>query len=433
MKTLKLLALLCISMPAFAQVALTTDASLPDASAMLDVKSVTRGLLAPRMTMVQRNAIVSPAHSLMIYQTDGTAGYYYNSGTPASPLWLRLSSGDNWGSQTVVVDAGYFVGNGTVGLPLSLSSMGATSGQVLKYNGTIWNNANDDTGPWSEDASYIYNSGSKDFGVGINKPTRKLTIAEGSSEAYMNIQNSSTGYSITDGLLLGMQGLDGWVTTYEAGNLKIGTSGAARMTIAPDGDIGIGTTSPTYKLDVAGPVNLNKALTGAALRCNGAEAIWYDGTYFSWGYGGTYNYFGDEVTIGTTAVPGYTLVVNGTAAKLSSSSWAILSDARLKNIHGNYNKGLKELTALQPVLYSYKPGNALELPTTSEQVGLIAQDVQKQFPEAVHTLKNGYLDLDMHSLNVAVINALKELKAENDALKARLEKLEKLLNTTTRQ
>jgi len=45
----------------FAQVGINTDNSTPDPSAMLDVKSTTSGMLVPRMTVDQRNAIVSPA------------------------------------------------------------------------------------------------------------------------------------------------------------------------------------------------------------------------------------------------------------------------------------------------------------------------------------------------------------------------------------
>lgn len=63
-----------------------------DASAMLDIDQVGKGLLIPRMTNAQRTAIASPATSLLIFQTDGTSGYYYNSGTPASPVWSQLSS-----------------------------------------------------------------------------------------------------------------------------------------------------------------------------------------------------------------------------------------------------------------------------------------------------------------------------------------------------
>lgn len=44
----------------------------PDASAALEISSTTRGLLLPRLTQVQRNAISSPATGLMIYQTDNT-------------------------------------------------------------------------------------------------------------------------------------------------------------------------------------------------------------------------------------------------------------------------------------------------------------------------------------------------------------------------
>jgi len=50
-----------------AQVAINTDASLPDGSAMLDIKSTARGMLMPRMTSAQRLAIASPADGLMVY------------------------------------------------------------------------------------------------------------------------------------------------------------------------------------------------------------------------------------------------------------------------------------------------------------------------------------------------------------------------------
>jgi hypothetical protein len=64
----------------------------PDGSAMLDVTSTTKGLLAPRMTAAQRAAIGTPATGLLVYQTDGTAGFYYNAGTSGSPVWVQLFS-----------------------------------------------------------------------------------------------------------------------------------------------------------------------------------------------------------------------------------------------------------------------------------------------------------------------------------------------------
>ncbi len=69
------------------------NTTTPDASAMLDVESTTSGMLVPRMTMVQRNAITLPATSLLIYQTDNTPGFYYNSGTSAAPVWIIIGGG----------------------------------------------------------------------------------------------------------------------------------------------------------------------------------------------------------------------------------------------------------------------------------------------------------------------------------------------------
>lgn len=62
----------------------------PDASAMLDVSSTSKGLLAPRMTAAQRAAITTPATGLVVFQTDGTDGFYYNAGTSGSPDWVQL-------------------------------------------------------------------------------------------------------------------------------------------------------------------------------------------------------------------------------------------------------------------------------------------------------------------------------------------------------
>ncbi len=71
----------------------------PDTSALLDITSSTKGILVPRMTGANKTAIVNPATGLLIYQTDGTAGFYYYSGaawkavTTAASQWV--SSGNN--------------------------------------------------------------------------------------------------------------------------------------------------------------------------------------------------------------------------------------------------------------------------------------------------------------------------------------------------
>jgi len=57
-----------------AGIAINTNSANPDASALLDMASTTKGMLIPRMTYVQRNGIVSPATGLLIYQTDFVSG-----------------------------------------------------------------------------------------------------------------------------------------------------------------------------------------------------------------------------------------------------------------------------------------------------------------------------------------------------------------------
>src|SRR6476660_4882769 len=49
----------------------------PNASSILEVKSTTKGVLIPRMTKTQRDAIASPVQGLLIYQTNSTPGLYY--------------------------------------------------------------------------------------------------------------------------------------------------------------------------------------------------------------------------------------------------------------------------------------------------------------------------------------------------------------------
>jgi hypothetical protein len=79
--------LLLASISLNAQVGIGT--TVPDASSILDVSSNTKGLLMPRLTTTERNAIVLPAEGLMIYNTTLDDGQI-NTGIPTSPVWEGL-------------------------------------------------------------------------------------------------------------------------------------------------------------------------------------------------------------------------------------------------------------------------------------------------------------------------------------------------------
>jgi len=102
------------SLPGKAQMAITIDGTLPATSSMLDVKSTNKGLLPPRMTAAQRNAIANPATGLTVYQSDTPSGLCHYSGSgwkqetgisvetfPASGN-LITSDGTNWIARKLV-------------------------------------------------------------------------------------------------------------------------------------------------------------------------------------------------------------------------------------------------------------------------------------------------------------------------------------------
>src|SRR5580765_4578658 len=64
----------------------------PNASSILDIVSTTKGILIPRMTITQRNAIKTPATGLLIYQTNNAPGFYYYTGT----VWKAITPKAGW-------------------------------------------------------------------------------------------------------------------------------------------------------------------------------------------------------------------------------------------------------------------------------------------------------------------------------------------------
>lgn len=139
----KILLFLCITLflsKGFAQVAISTSGLLPDGSAMLDVVSTVKGVLFPRLTMAQRDAIIFPANGLMIYQTDNTQGIYVNVGTGFSPSWgLAGSSGSGWTltGNSGTVDGTNFIGTSD-NVPFNIRVNNQKSGRIDQTLGNAY-------------------------------------------------------------------------------------------------------------------------------------------------------------------------------------------------------------------------------------------------------------------------------------------------------
>ncbi|GAB2609538.1 hypothetical protein GCM10027035_02370 [Emticicia sediminis] len=74
----------------------------PDQSAALEISSSNKGLLTPRMSLQQRNAIQNPATGLMVYQTDLLSGFYFYDGKEWKPMTSEtnansVADANNWG------------------------------------------------------------------------------------------------------------------------------------------------------------------------------------------------------------------------------------------------------------------------------------------------------------------------------------------------
>ncbi len=164
-------------------VGINLDGSAPNTNAQLDIKSTGlqgKGLLIPRMTQSQRTVNSSPggllnalgqlhggaAQGLMVYQTDGTQGFYYNTSTTATPSWSFLSSGGSGvtgptgptgvagTNGTNGVSSAWYSGNGAVGngqYNVGDWYLRITTGDVFEKTGSLaWTlrmNINGATGP----------------------------------------------------------------------------------------------------------------------------------------------------------------------------------------------------------------------------------------------------------------------------------------------
>ena len=106
---LTLLAALLLPFAAQAQGVTIGAAGPPAASAVLELKSTTQGVLFPRLTASQREAIAAPVLGLLVFQTDYIVGVYYYSGT----TWLNLAN--NLETGRYASSAGTLAGSGTQG------------------------------------------------------------------------------------------------------------------------------------------------------------------------------------------------------------------------------------------------------------------------------------------------------------------------------
>lgn len=123
-----------------------------------------------------------------------------------------------------------------------------------------------------------------------------------------------------------------------------------------------------------------------------------------------------DIRVGTGDGNGCVRRFDGTAIAGTCSS-----DERLKTNIRPFPALLDKVTKLQPTYFNWKSEQAPALHLSGESFGLIAQDVEKVLPELVQdNNREGYKAVHYEMLPMMMLQAMRELKEENDALKAAL-------------
>ena len=102
----------------------------------------------------------------------------------------------------------------------------------------------------------------------------------------------------------------------------------------------------------------------------------------------------------------------------NEAAWSTTSDKRLKREIADATKGLDAINAIQVRNFRYRKGNAYGMDPEPMRVGVIAQELEKVFPEAVKENTEGHKTVSPDSINWALLKAVQELSAKVEALEA---------------
>jgi microcystin-dependent protein len=214
----------------------------PDASSTVDMTSTNKGLLIPRMTTAQRQAITSPATSLMVFDTNDSRFYFYNSGQ-----WYAVNALDRLAGSTTITHTGNLTVTGTVSATNFSGVAGVPTGVIVMWSGTIanipagWALCDGGGSPARPDLSgrFIvgYKSGDTDYGTIANKAgSASHTISIGEMPSHTHSYRMRTNWG-NDGGSVYAQGEDGGTfanastTTNATGGTGTSATGTSSTTI----------------------------------------------------------------------------------------------------------------------------------------------------------------------------------------------------------
>jgi hypothetical protein len=168
------------------------------------------------------------------------------------------------------------------------------------------------------------------------------------------------------------------------------------------------------RLNVAGGTN-SFAAGYRAQATNDGTFVWADSEDADFASTGTNQFLiraSGGVGINTDS-PQFALHVNGEAGKPGGGAWSVASDVRLKKDIRPLEHALLRLLKLHGVTYEYKDPKAIH-ELAGQQTGMIAQEVEKVFPEWVETGRDGTKRLSVRGFEALTVEALRDLRTEKD-------------------
>ena len=225
-------------------IGINNDNSAPEASAMLDVKSSSLGLLIPRMNSTQRGLIPSPANGLLVFDTDTRTFWYFSSNTS---VWIELKP-----------DITYSAGSGISIVGTTISNTGDLNGTDDITTGTLA--GGDLTGSYPNPVITANSIGSSEI---INGSIANIDLGSNIINADNIIDGGISKFDLADNSVTSLAVNDNAITNSEMADNAIGN------TEMMDNAIG----SPEI---INGAVTMNKifqsgATPGQVIKWNGSN------------------------------------------------------------------------------------------------------------------------------------------------------------------
>jgi len=318
------------------------------------------------------------------------------------------------------------IANGTISDTklAAISTAGKVSGSAIT-SGTIGGSTVMNT------SGNIITSGN--IGIGRTSPAAKLDV---NGQMILNADNSwvtggirfrnSTG-SVDGAIVQGMNGAMNYRAPNSdgaAGHIFLSGGGSSNlMVIRNNGNIGIGTTSPTNRLSVVGGIDQSGGNTTFNNSLSNAQGNMGIGTG---GFSNAKLYIKSDqdytAYIEQTVSTKFAIYALGKVG--GTNGWFIVSDVRYKKNIEPLTNSISKVSQLEGVKYDFRTDEFEQLRfNESRQIGLIAQQVRDILPEVVSEDAQGYLSVDYSSIVPVLIEAIKEQQQHIEKLKDELNAL----------